>query len=150
MTNILVQILSLVLSLLPMITSLQYHTTAGCIPVEREAIITFKEGLKDPSNRLASWTGEDCCAWHGVTCNNKTGNIVKLDLSNGECYEEGETVILTENSSCLGGKISPSLLKLQHLSYLDLSMNNFQGSLIPEFLGSFEKLSYLKSLLCIF
>lgn len=143
MTSILVQILSLVLSLLPMVTSLQYHATTGCIPVEREAIITFKEALIDPSNRLASWTGEDCCAWPGVTCNNKTGNVVRLDLRNGECYEEGETAILTENSSCLGGKISPSLLKLQHLNYLDLSMNNFQGSLIPEFLGSFEELSYL-------
>ncbi|CDP15135.1 unnamed protein product [Coffea canephora] len=143
MTSILVQILSLVLSLLPMVTSLQHHATTGCIPVEREAIITFKEALIDPSNRLASWTGEDCCAWPGVTCNNKTGNVVRLELRNGECYEEGETAILTENSSCLGGKISPSLLKLQHLNYLDLSMNNFQGSLIPEFLGSFEELSYL-------
>ncbi|EOY12941.1 Disease resistance family protein / LRR family protein [Theobroma cacao] len=41
------------------------------------------------------------------------------------------------------GTISPSLLKLQHLSYLDLSQNDFNGSRIPEFIGSLKNLRYL-------
>ncbi|KAL3506523.1 hypothetical protein ACH5RR_031905 [Cinchona calisaya] len=127
-----------------MVSSLhEFHAATGCIPAEREAIIKFKEALKDPSNRLASWTGEDCCLWPGVGCNNQTVNIIRLDLRNSDCYMEGETDSLNQNSSCLGGEVSPFLLNLNHLIYLDLSMNNFQGNPIPEFLGSFKELSYL-------
>ena len=43
----------------------------------------------------------------------------------------------------MGGKISPSLLNLKYLSYLDLSQNNFEGINIPNFLGSLESLNYL-------
>ncbi|XP_075674758.1 receptor-like protein EIX1 [Castanea sativa] len=41
------------------------------------------------------------------------------------------------------GKISPSLLNLKHLSYLDLSLNNFEGIDVPHILGSLESLTYL-------
>ncbi|XP_059629402.1 receptor-like protein EIX1 [Cornus florida] len=43
----------------------------------------------------------------------------------------------------LRGKISPSLLELQHLKYLDLSSNNFTWSHFPEFIGSFSRLQFL-------
>ncbi|XP_059436268.1 receptor-like protein EIX1 [Corylus avellana] len=46
-------------------------------------------------------------------------------------------------SRALGGKISSSLLDLKYLSYLDLSLNNFDGINIPKFLGSLESLTYL-------
>nr|GMC79020.1 receptor-like protein 12 [Ipomoea batatas] len=42
-----------------------------------------------------------------------------------------------------GHKVSPSLLELKHLNYLDLSYNDFQGSPIPEFIGSFKRLRVL-------
>ncbi|KAL7171734.1 hypothetical protein ACSBR2_036406 [Camellia fascicularis] len=64
----------------------------------------------------------------------QTGNVVKLNLKNN-----GDV----NGSSCLSGKISSSLLDLKHLSYLDLSMNNFREISIPAFLGSLEKLNYL-------
>ena len=48
----------------------------------------------------------------------------------------------TTNRACRV-KISPSLLNLKHLSYLDLSLNNFEGINIPNFLGSLESLTYL-------
>ncbi|KAK4378952.1 hypothetical protein RND71_000814 [Anisodus tanguticus] len=47
------------------------------------------------------------------------------------------------NSSCLGGNISPALLDLQRLEYLDLGGNDFQGLATPNFLGSLENLQYL-------
>ena len=44
---------------------------------------------------------------------------------------------------CLGGVLSPSLLYLKYLNYLDLSNNKFQGIPIPNFIGSLNKSSYL-------
>jgi Leucine-rich repeat (LRR) protein len=128
-----------------------------CSEVEREALLSFKDNLKDPSGRLSSWVSEDCCNWTGVGCDNVTGqaNVVKLDLKNpfpmSEVYFLEESWIEYEfhrvrkayNKLCLGGKISPSLLNLKHLSYLDLSLNNFSGNTIPKFLGSLESLMYL-------
>ncbi|KAH9792000.1 LRRNT 2 domain-containing protein [Citrus sinensis] len=37
----------------------------------------------------------------------------------------------------------PSLLQLKDLEYLDLSMNNFTGFQVPEFIGSLKELRYL-------
>ncbi|CAN1813730.1 Receptor-like protein EIX2 [Linum perenne] len=109
---------------------------AGCIPEERGALLSFKADLEDPSSRLSSWvTGNgDCCTWSGVVCDNVTGHVTKLHLGCGyHCSRD----------SRFKGKISPSLLGLQHLSYLDLSRNNFQGSSIPGFLGSMSSLKFL-------
>ena len=69
---------------------------------------------------------------------------VKLDLRNPfqfSNYSDEEREIF--NKSSFGGKISPSLLNLKHLSYLDLSQNNFNGNNITKFLGSLENLKYL-------
>ncbi|KAK2979254.1 hypothetical protein RJ640_001644, partial [Escallonia rubra] len=43
----------------------------------------------------------------------------------------------------LGGKINPSLLNLEQLSYLDLSLNDFGGTQIPSFISSLRALRYL-------
>ncbi|XP_022714559.1 probable leucine-rich repeat receptor-like protein kinase At1g35710 [Durio zibethinus] len=82
--------------------------------------------------------GEDCCHWHGVSCNADTGQVTTLDLRNSF-----QTNKAAEKKSALRGKIDSSLLNLKNLSYLDLSMNNFEGSPIPRFIGSFRTLSYL-------
>ncbi|KAJ9709826.1 hypothetical protein PVL29_001344 [Vitis rotundifolia] len=112
------------------INSIDGGLNEGCIEVERKALLEFKHGLNDPSGWLSSWVGADCCKWTGVDCNNRTGNVVKVDLRN-------------RDFSPLGGEISGSLLDLKHLTYLDLSLNDFQGIPIPNFLGSFERLRYL-------
>ncbi|BBH01331.1 disease resistance family protein / LRR family protein [Prunus dulcis] len=94
----------------------------SCIEEERSALLSFKQDLKDPSGRLSSWVGRDCCQWQGISCNNRTGHVAK---------------------SCLGGKINPSLLSLKYLNYLDLSNNDFDGIHIPKFFGELKSLRYL-------
>ena len=125
--------------------------TFGCIERERQALLKFKEDLIDDSGLLSTWGSEeekrDCCKWRGVGCNNRTGHVTHLDL-----YWENSGKYLT-------GKISNSLLELQHLSYMSLrgryfqyprivnpSGSDFQGSPsspFPYFIGSLKQLRYL-------
>nr|GMD67449.1 LRR receptor-like serine/threonine-protein kinase GSO2 [Ipomoea batatas] len=109
-----------------------------CRKDEKQALLCFKKGLKDPSNRLWSWVDNgdyDCCTkWAGVLCNNVTGHVTALHLANP---------IPGNGSSAFGGELSPCLLELKKLSHLNLSGNDFQGIPIPGFLGSLLNLEYL-------
>ncbi|KAJ0520023.1 putative non-specific serine/threonine protein kinase [Helianthus annuus] len=49
----------------------------------------------------------------------------------------------TNNEPLVSNEVSTSLVVLRHLKYLDLSMNCFQGSRIPKFIGSLKELTYL-------
>ncbi|XVE89965.1 hypothetical protein DITRI_Ditri20bG0038800 [Diplodiscus trichospermus] len=116
-----------------------------CIESEREALLKFKQDIIDRSNRLSSWVeGGDCCNWLGVSCNNFTGHVYKLDFrppSVPDYASDAEIGVYWR--SVLRGKINLSLLSLKHLNHLDLSYNNFGGIQIPDFLGSMESLTYL-------
>ncbi|KAM7497448.1 hypothetical protein LguiA_021862 [Lonicera macranthoides] len=122
------------------LTSCNFHGVR-CIEKERRALLKFKEGLKDPSGFLSSWVGHDCCSWKGVGCSNLTGEVVKLDLSNPNCYLKYSSSYSPDNSSCLGGKLGP-LNELQHLNYLNLSYNTFSGMIPPDF-GNLSNLHVL-------
>ncbi|KAL6198660.1 hypothetical protein ACLB2K_028449 [Fragaria x ananassa] len=116
-----------------------------CIDEERRVLLTFKKHLTDPSGRLSSWSGRNCCQWNGLSCDNHTGHIVKMDLRNPYPYtafnEEWDS--MDYQQSCLSGKINPSLLSLKQLYYVDLSWNDFQGIQIPNFFGQLMSLRYL-------
>ncbi|XP_020115053.1 leucine-rich repeat receptor protein kinase MSP1-like [Ananas comosus] len=113
--------------------------TSGCFEIEKEALLTFKAGIIDTSNRLSSWAGRDCCStWKGVVCDNNTGHVLKLNLRNKYF---GHSNWSDYNS--LRGEINPSLLVLSHLSRLDLSGNDFGGISIPKFIGSLKSLMHL-------
>ncbi|GLT92099.1 hypothetical protein SLE2022_099560 [Rubroshorea leprosula] len=122
---------------------------AVCIESEKEALLKFKQGIVDRTNRLASWhSNGDCCRWTGIVCDNMTGHIIALHLrapTLDDCYDYYEFEANYEYywRSKLGGKISPSLLHLKHLSYLDLSNNDFGGIHIPKFFGSLGSLRSL-------
>ncbi|KAL5804117.1 hypothetical protein ACOSQ3_030917 [Xanthoceras sorbifolium] len=124
-------------------------TYVGCIESERQALLSFKQDLIDPSNRLASWIGDgDCCNWASVDCHNVTGHVLQLQLQNPHLKaltSDDSSVSEYEayKRSKLGGKINPSLLNLKHLKHLDLSFNDFEGIQIPGFLGSMQSLRYL-------
>ncbi|CAL9183671.1 unnamed protein product, partial [Musa hybrid cultivar] len=112
--------------------------TKGCMDAERDALLAFKAGIDDPSHRLSSWRRRvDCCRWSGVVCDDSTGYVVQLNLQNAG------NMTFESVEAALRGEISPSLLSLTHLDRLDLNHNDFEGSRIPAFLGSFPKLRYL-------
>ncbi|XP_040367844.1 receptor-like protein EIX1 isoform X2 [Rosa chinensis] len=107
-----------------------------CLESERHALLQFKQGFVDESNALASWKSEkDCCKWRGIACNNQTGHVTRLDFS-FRYFNYTEVP--------LRGEISPSLLELQYLNYLDLSYNDFRGMIIPKFIGSLSQLKELR------
>ncbi|XP_028079632.1 receptor-like protein EIX2 [Camellia sinensis] len=107
-----------------------------CIEKEKQALLKFKEAAIDDYEILSSWGNEeakkDCCRWRGVHCNNHSGHVTMLDLH----------VPMYGPYDHLSGKISPSLLELQHLKYLDLSGNAFEGR-FPEFIASLSRLQVL-------
>ncbi|XP_043809020.1 receptor-like protein EIX1 [Manihot esculenta] len=108
------------------------HFNSGCIERERLALLSIKRDLIDDHDVLSSWGRRedkgDCCKWRGISCSHRTGHIRKLDLQDG----------------ALKGKLSHSLLELRHLTYLDLSWNDFGGTHFPaDSNGSLSKLRYL-------
>ncbi|XP_076956010.1 receptor-like protein EIX2 [Bidens hawaiensis] len=107
----------------------QSSDPALCIPTERLALIDLRSNLTDHANRLSSWVGKDCCSWSGVVCDNITGHVHEIHLRGPDLFN--------------GGSISPSVINLLQLRYLDLSCNDFGGSSIPAFIGSFQNLIYL-------
>ncbi|KAJ4717598.1 putative Leucine-rich receptor-like kinase family protein [Melia azedarach] len=116
-----------------------------CHEDERSMLLQFKESLMINENssslfwdvpcrpKSESWMSEEedveCCSWDGVQCNEKTGHVTKLDLSN----------------SCLYGIINSSnrLFHLVHLKWLNLAYNDFNFSEIPSAIKNLSELSYL-------
>nr|CAA05273.1 Hcr9-9B [Solanum pimpinellifolium] len=80
--------------------------------------------------RTLSWNkSTSCCSWDGVHCDETTGQVIALDL----------------RCSQLQGKFhsNSSLFQLSNLKRLDLSNNNFIGSLISPKFGEFSDLTHL-------
>ncbi|XP_074284240.1 receptor-like protein EIX2 [Silene latifolia] len=123
-----------------------------CKKHEHEALQKFKQSFtNDPMNRLSSWVGQDCCQWDGVTCDNVTHHVVKLNLRSQMPYnydndDMGDDLTcgwFDPQVSMVSPRLSSALIELELLTHLDLSGNNFFGSRIPEFIGSLRHLRYL-------
>lgn len=115
------------------------ETAVKCLERETTALLNFKAEVTDDYGRLSTWGEKDkdnCCGWKGVRCNDRTNRVVALDLPGP--YVEDFTL-----STPLRGNISPSLIELVDLSYLDLSNNDFSTIPVPEYIGSLSKLQYL-------
>ncbi|KAI9070749.1 hypothetical protein K1719_047288 [Acacia pycnantha] len=101
----------------------------SCTETDKQALLKLKHGfITDTFGMLSNWKIEvDCCQWSGVSCSNLTGHVTELDL----------------RSYAVSGNIDSSLCDLQHLTYLNLDLNNFKGSKIPECIGSLGQLTEL-------
>ncbi|MFQ6654815.1 hypothetical protein Gotur_025635, partial [Gossypium turneri] len=104
-----------------------------CKESERKALLEFKHSLQamtsSGDDALSLWESEECCSWLGVECNSLTGYVEMLDFSHQHLV--------------VVGTISPSLLKLHHLTSLNFNRSDFNGSLIPEIFGSLKNLKLL-------
>ncbi|XP_048421903.1 receptor-like protein EIX1 [Pyrus x bretschneideri] len=131
--------------------AISHRVVTRCIESEREALIAFKQGLVDDYDLLSSWGREehkqDCCQWLGVHCSNRTNHVTQLHL--GWSYLDQAYALQQKGRPqntyyYLQGKMmSPKLIKLKHLKYLDLSQINFNGSQVPDFIGSLSNLRHL-------
>ncbi|KAJ9693310.1 hypothetical protein PVL29_012176 [Vitis rotundifolia] len=120
----------------------------NCLRADREALLDFKNGLKDSSNnRLSSWIGGNCCQWEGIGCENNTRVVISINLHNPYSPEEAYE---NWSSMNLNGEIRPSLIELKSLRYLYLSGNSFEHIPIPKFFGFFKTLQYLNLSNCGF
>lgn len=105
-----------------------------CLESERQGLLSFKQSLIDRYDILSSWrtqanANDDCCNWRGVGCSNKTGgdhHIIRLHLHN----------------KGLMGEVGSSLTQLSHLTYLDLSYNEFDQISLQD-IASLINLNYL-------
>uniref|UniRef100_A0A7N2LN17 Leucine-rich repeat-containing N-terminal plant-type domain-containing protein n=1 Tax=Quercus lobata TaxID=97700 RepID=A0A7N2LN17_QUELO len=108
------------------------NSNVSCNDKEKQALLSFKQGLINSENILSSWTKQkDCCRWDDVRCNNIAGRVTELHLNFS--WDGDEDFNYRKK---LGGAISHLLLELEHLNYLDLSENEFNCTGIPSFRGS--------------
>ncbi|XP_058733045.1 receptor-like protein EIX1 [Vicia villosa] len=126
-----------------LLLAISFSSTAlaiECLASDHEALLDFKNGLKDSHSRLSSWRNTNCCQWHGIYCDNITGAVIAIDLRNPQPVDSSPRKNEMWN---LSGELRPSLMKLKSLRHLDLSFNTFNELPIPKFLGSLVNLQYL-------
>nr|AAV33689.1 Hcr9-OR2A [Solanum pimpinellifolium] len=98
------------------------YVSINCFDVKGQPIQSYPQTL--------SWNkSTDCCSWDGVYCDETTGKVIELNLT----------------CSKLQGKFhsNSSVFQLSNLKRLDLSGNNFFGSLISPKFGELSSLTHL-------
>ncbi|KAM3392861.1 hypothetical protein ACQJBY_013811 [Aegilops geniculata] len=130
-------------------------SSSSCLREERAALIDISSWFMSAKSEVpSSWGhGDDCCPWEGITCDNSTRRILRLDLhhirihnSDGSTsfepmeaacwnlnlaifssFRELQLLDFSSNSACLQN--FDGLQGLSKLKYLDLSYNSFIGDI---------------------
>lgn len=84
---------------------------------ELELLESIKESFRDPLKSLSSWDSSSLhfCQWSGISCDNSSSHVVKIELSGKN----------------LSGKITDEIFRFPYLEDIDLSDNQLFGELIP-------------------
>ncbi|KAG7586673.1 Leucine-rich repeat [Arabidopsis thaliana x Arabidopsis arenosa] len=113
-----------------LIHSLASPSLHFCRHDQRDGLLKFRDEFPIFESKSSPWNkSTDCCFWEGVTCDDKSGQVISLNLHN--------TLL---NSSL---KTNSSLFQLQYLRHLDLSGCNLHGE-IPSSLGNLSRLLNLE------
>ncbi|KAG8643698.1 hypothetical protein MANES_11G060215v8 [Manihot esculenta] len=115
---------------------IQIHGNKGCFEEERLALLDFKAFVGsngfDTDHLLPSWiddTTSNCCEWERVICNSTTGHVTELLLNNTRQYNIESSSFYNDN--------------LNNLQFLDISDNNFNGTLSFKDFSTFKRLETL-------
>ncbi|XP_017438198.1 receptor-like protein EIX2 [Vigna angularis] len=116
---------------------LNNSSEAKCIERERQALLSFKQGLIYDFGILSTWTihhnNTDCCKWKRIHSNHQTGHVQLLDLHGN-----------FDHTPYLRGAINvTSLIHLQYIQHLDLS-NFYMKSKDAKWLSTLHSLSILE------
>ncbi|XP_010431481.1 PREDICTED: receptor-like protein 12 [Camelina sativa] len=113
-----------------LIHSLAFPSLHFCRHDQRDTLLEFRDEFPILESKPNPWNkSTDCCFWEGVKCDDKSGQVISLDLHR----------TLLNNSL----KTNSSLFRLKSLSNLDLSGCNLQGE-IPPSLGNLSRLINLE------
>ncbi|KAL5558445.1 hypothetical protein UlMin_034656, partial [Ulmus minor] len=109
-----ISLLSFRFLLLFILVPLLFFPPCLSLTVETEALLEFKNRLKDPLNVLDSWKEwRSPCEFSGIRCDTNSGKVIEISFDN----------------KSLSGEISPSLSVLESLTTLELPSNLITGKL---------------------
>ncbi|AAD50010.1 Similar to disease resistance proteins [Arabidopsis thaliana] len=101
---------------------------ALCNSQDRESLLWFSGNVSSSVSPLNWNPSIDCCSWEGITCDDSPdSHITAISLPFRALY----------------GKLPLSVLRLHHLSQLNLSHNRLSGHLPSGFLSALDQLKVL-------
>ncbi|PNX96304.1 receptor-like protein kinase HSL1-like protein, partial [Trifolium pratense] len=122
-----------------------YYIFPPCLSltIETQALLDFKNHLKDSLNTLASWNESNSpCNFHGITCDPLSFKVIEISLEDnslsGEIFSSISVLhslqVLSLPSNSISGKIPSEVTKFINLKVLNLSGNELVGA-IPDMSG---------------
>ncbi|XP_022551365.2 receptor-like protein 12 [Brassica napus] len=146
-------IISIFFSLI--IHTLSSTTPHSCLHHQREALLEFRDEFPidefDPNPWNKSST--DCCLWKGITCDDRSGQVISLNLvgtflngsfkTNSSLFRLQYLRHLNLSYCDIQGEIPSSLGNLSRLTVIDLSHNNLVGE-IPVSIGNLKRLRHVE------
>ncbi|PIN02913.1 Leucine-rich repeat protein [Handroanthus impetiginosus] len=96
---------------LVLLSSLRLYAVLSCNQLDRESLLSFYHQISSASATPLNWSSTDCCQWEGIACRTYDLRVTRLWLP-----QRG-----------LAGTITPFLANLSHLSHLNLSCNHLSG-----------------------
>ncbi|XP_058097694.1 receptor protein-tyrosine kinase CEPR2-like [Magnolia sinica] len=111
---------------------------SDALTVETQALLQFKNQLKDPLNSMQNWkASESPCSFSGISCDPVSGEVTGISLKNQSLSGEIspslsdlrslQSLVLLSNS--ISGNFPLPLVNCSNLRFLDLSDNNLTGHL---------------------